>query len=688
LNKSTKSPSFESLALKYKTISRKQLDYARVILDKKKKKIPDITIEEILVEKEFATSEQVNLLKFILEFLRLKEQSKKFGRLSVKMGYTTQQQVDDALKKQHLEFRQLKIKKMIGDILVESGTITPEQKDAITEEQQRLSRYSRKKKDKDGGTLPRNLNKRVSQKLPDLPADHPIEVIISENFMEAWIKLSDNPSNKISLDAIKNILREKNVTFGIYNDFLLQNYVDNKTKFFMVAEGEYPPVHKNMAVKYLFSTQESKLISHFKEADIKVKRGETLAVLDVENIVPDGRNIFGKYIDRRIYEHHTPSVFRCGKGTRISKDNVKAFAGRSGSPFLSIDNKLYVLSVTNVFEDADLKFGPIEEFSDLNVSGILTGAFPVKAGKITAREIRGARIKALKDIVVKVGITNAKIRTQGNIYAKYIHNSTIDAFGDVIVEHEIIDSAITISGKCKAEKSRIIASVISAKQGIIAAGVGSDVTESCILGAGREDHIILETERITHKIELAEEKLTELNKKKDRLIEQGRGIFKEMAELKRFYDRVKKELDGVGDAPRQNSPDSDKINFIKTTELKDDLNKKIETIIISLKALNKKKHSIEVQQYEVGKIIKNIKPGLINKAMEYKRDRTVLLKWAEKTPGLPEIGIKGRVARGTVFKGAFTSMTVREEYNNIKLVEKCKSENNEWKFVIEDTGLL
>ena len=680
MNKNTKTPCFEELALKYKTISKKQLDYARTVLNERKKKLPNITIEEILLEEGFADMEQVNLLKFILEFLKLKEKSEKFGALAVKMGYTTQEKVNDALKKQHLEFRQSKIKKIIGDILVESQAITPGQRDAIAEEQQRLSRRNRQKTNgihtpvKNVHSNGNGQSKKIQESIDNKKTrDHSIEVIIPENCMEAWVKLSDITPGKVSLDEIKTILHEKNVKFGIYNDALLQSFIESKKNLFIAAEGHPPPVNKNMGVKYLFNTPEGQIPSNGKDTDIKIKKGKTIAVLSPENMDVSGRDIFGRQINRYGNDTHKPPVFRCGKGTRISKDHTKAFAGQNGFPFLSIEKKLYILPVTNVLEDADLKFGPIEEFSNINVSGILTGAFPVKAGKITAREIRGTRIKALKDIVVKVGITNARIRTQGNVYAKYIHNSTIEAFGDVMVAHEIIDSTITISGQCNASKSRIIASTISAKQGIIAAGAGSNVTEACILGAGGEGHIISEINRITHKIELAEKKLTELSKQKKSLTQKEKKILKKMTGLKHFYDRVKKEQADIDGAPKEDFPASDNTTYVKTMKLKDDLDRKIESIIRSLKILNKEKQSTEAQNHAVENKIKQIKPGIIKKVTAYKRDRAAFVQWAERTPGRPEIEIRGRVAQGTVFKGIFTSMTAMQEYKNIKIVEKGKA---------------
>ncbi len=702
MNLSTKRTSFEELALRYKTIGKKQLEYARAILSRKRKNNPDITMETILIEEGFATKEQINILNLILDFLQLKEKSKKFGSIAVKMGFATQQDVDNALQKQHMAFKKSKIKKTIGNILVDSKIITPAEKNAIIAEQAKLSSKKRsvasknkQKNEKKNEYAPETANKQKLQKkqeiqeahVPITPSGNPdVDIIISEDSMEAWVKLPDDTSRKITLEKIKNEIHKKGIKFGIYNNSLLQSKINAEKKFFLAARGQFPAVHKNKLIKYLFNNgHETDLISgsdpleksedfiRTEKTDL-VRKGKTIARLDAGDTDSNGRDLFGRRIDELFYGDHAPHVFRCGRGAVASHDDIKAFAGRSGYPFLSIEKKLYVLSFINILEDADLKFGPIEDFSNINVKGTLTGAFPVKAGGIKAREIRETRLYALKDIAAEIGITNARIITQGNVHARYIHNSTIEAFGDVIVEHEIIDSTIICSGKCKAVKSRIIASKISAKQGIICAGAGSDPTEACILMAGREDHIINEADRIEETIELIKKEMTDLEKKKDIIKSQINNVFKKMTDLKLFYDRAKKEMSEIDNAPGKDFSISDKDSYIKTMELRDNLDKKMASIINSLKGLNNKKSAMEIKKHDIVKQIKKIKPIIEKKIIEKKIDMENLFQWAEKTHAVPEITIKGRLAQGTIIKGLFSSLTTKKEYKNVKILEIPGSE--------------
>ncbi len=651
------------------------MEYAKILFNKKKKKNPDITMERILIEEGFATQEQINILNLILDFLKLKEKSIKFGSIAVKMGFATQHDIDNALKKQHMEFKRSKTQKMIGDILVEAKIITPAEKNSIVAEQQKMSDKIQSGKSRDKPVF-RDLPKQKLQKTAgtDDSIVTPMEILFSEDAMEAWIRLPDDTGKKITLNEIKNAIHKKGVIFGIYNDSLLQSKMDTGKKFFQAARGRFPAVNNNMAIKYLFNTLHD-TPADFENVDIKVKKGTTIAVLKSVNTDSCGKTIFGRDIYSDFYGNHAPRIFRCGRGAEASDDDTKAFAGRSGFPFLSMEKKLYVLSFINVLEDADLKFGPIENFSNISVTGTLTGAFPVKAGRIKAREIRETRLYALEDIVVEIGITNARVITQGNVYAKYIHNSSIEAFGNIIVEHEIIDSTIVCSGKCEAVKSRIIASKISAKQGIICAGAGSDPTEACILMAGREDHIINETDRIAETIELIKKEKTDLENQRNIIVEvKIKNLLKKMAGLKLFYDRARKEIDSIDNAPGKEFSISDKNSYVKTMELRDRLEKKMEAIINSLKQLNKQKHELETQKCNIEKKIEKIKPKIEKKIIEKKLDMENLFQWAEKNPAIPEITVKGRLTRGTILKGVFSTFKTKKEYKNIKAVEMYSSE--------------
>ena len=181
---------------------------------------------------------------------------------------------------------------------------------------------------------------------------------------------------------------------------------------------------------------------------------------------------------------------RCGENTRWSRDKLKIFAGKTGMPALSAARKVFIHPVVRILDDADYRHGPIEPYADLSVSGAITGAYPITAGKVSTEEIRDATIDAIGAIRARIGITDSIIRAQGDLHARYVHNSRIETFGNVYVQNEIIDSQIRCSGKFESPTCRVIASKIYAKGGVSLSGVGSDRSAPSTIVAGGEQHAV------------------------------------------------------------------------------------------------------------------------------------------------------------------------------------------------------
>ncbi|WDP84257.1 MAG: DUF342 domain-containing protein [Desulfobacter sp.] len=209
----------------------------------------------------------------------------------------------------------------------------------------------------------------------------------------------------------------------------------------------------------------------------------------------------------------TDFTVRCGSDTRRSKEKTCILAAKTGIPAISVERHLYIHPRINVLEDADQRYGPLEAYADLTVSGIITGAYPVTAGNLRAREIRGAKIEAIGDIHVNMGITDAVIRAQGDVHARYLHNCTIETFGNVYVKNEIFDSDIRCSGRVDSPNCRAIASEIYAKKGVVLAGIGSKKTLPCKIFAGSEHHILTQERQIKKQINLAREQINRLQEK-------------------------------------------------------------------------------------------------------------------------------------------------------------------------------
>ena len=144
MEQSNQNLSLPALALQYGTISNEQYTHINHLYSLKQKKNHTLDFDQLLLSQNFATQYQVGLLKLIQEYLIIKKRGEEFGKIAVEKGLATQEDVNKALEYQKKEFKRAKIKKLIGDILVESRVITIKQKNAILKEQTFLDTQAEK----------------------------------------------------------------------------------------------------------------------------------------------------------------------------------------------------------------------------------------------------------------------------------------------------------------------------------------------------------------------------------------------------------------------------------------------------------------------------------------------------------------------------------------------------------------
>ncbi|MBF0228733.1 MAG: DUF342 domain-containing protein [Desulfamplus sp.] len=650
----------------------------------------------------------------VRHFLLIKKDSEEFGYIAIKRGYATVQEVKYALEQQQKLFREKQIKKMIGEILLDSGVLTKEQRQHILKAQ-RLIKIKREDKE--------------TVKV-DTQIDKIIEITISANGMEAWVRIvipqdtsdstisEEEKEKTITLTSIKSALANKGVKNGILSDAILQSHIDRKDDFFPAALGTY---HYSHLPELQFSIDNNKtnpisptprplpngegdnyslplgrvgegqniIDSPIVDSDI-IKKGKALVLINSEKGQSKAKDVFGKVVNINSFqlnpnvdsslksqEIDSPKemnsikeidcnyskaslIFRCGKWvsySQLSEDSedrnrLKIIADQSGYPALSLEGKFYIFPVVNVLGDADLRFGQIDQYASLNVSGILTGAYPVNVGQVKANEIRGANVLSIGDVSVEIGIINSRIKTQGNVRAKYIHNSRIEAFGDVVVEHEIIDSTIIISGKCNVYKGRVLASEIYAKMGIVATRVGSNITEPCVISVGCEEHIILKSLEITRQINNVRKELDELIRQRESLESEIKEIFKKMVELKAAYDKESANLKEMVELKVDYDKANANLNEMVDPKVDSDkANANLNEMVEILKQHNKQKKTLELSLEKIEININKVKPKVERDIAQLELDRNLLLRWAESKSPIPEINVSGRLSDETVVKG-------------------------------------
>jgi hypothetical protein len=647
LEQSNQIPSLVELALQYGTINDEQFKHLHRLHALKRNNGNPIGYEKLLLSRKFVTGYQVGLLKLIREYLIAKKQGKVFCKIAIEKGLSSKREVKIAQKVQADEFEKKKKIRILGDIMVELNYLTKEQRNLILKEQERI--------EKSGG----------------FATDSGVHVSIRQDQMEAVVKISKDTEN-VCLQDIKNALGTRGIQYGIYPDAILQCNLDLGNHEFVAAkQGGDSDVLTNMNVLYHFDT--GKIDTEPK------KKGALLAEQRSGGRTYFKKNLFGNHIEQ---SKDDELFFRCPGGIRLSEDNTKAFAGKTGFPYLSIERKLYVHSALNVLEDADLRYGPLEKYANLNVSGVLTGAYPVTAGQINAREIRGAHIVAMGCVRSQVGITDTVISSQGDIHAAYLHNCRIETFGNIYIGNEIIDSRVFCSGKIDSGQCRVISSTLYAKKGIEFACVGNNKTKACILGAGSEHHILEKARQINLEIKNVSRHLDELEEKEDDQDRLAKKTFQKMIELKIFHDRAKNKKQKLEIEFKKKKDSFKKEKLKNIVELINNFEKRMASSVSSLKELSETKKKYEKEKTILERKIKKLEPKIKRKISELKMDMSAFFDWAKKQENTPQIKINHKAFPGTILKGIFSSLEIKKDLNDFLAFERHHS-TKEYQMVIQ-----
>nr|WP_319495443.1 FapA family protein [uncultured Desulfobacter sp.] len=659
-----KIPTLADLALKYGTISKDQHAHLLKLFAFKHERVG---FEELLRDEGMATEYQLELLMLIREYRIVRKSGEEFGKIAVEKGLATKVDINQALALQKDEFKKSRHKKLIGDILVENRILTVKQKDLILKEQ---DLFNRKDSDPINGKSKSHETEEESRGGDDEKQSE-ISVVASSDHLSAWVEIHRFVETSITLNHVKDAVMNAGIVNGVYPDAFIQCFLDAGVDKFPVAWVDCNDV----------LAQQCRLAVYVEEENgksIEKKKGEVLAELSrVANTVQI-QNLYGEPIT---VSAENDLVVSCGEHTRWSRDKLKILAVTSGRPAFSFTRNMFIHPVVNILEDADYRFGPIEPYADLSVSGKITGAYSITAGNIKAEEIRGANIDALGDVHALVGITEATIRTQGDVYARYIHNSTIETFGNVYVENEIIDTRIRCSGKIESPKCRVISSKIYAKGGGLFLGVGSDRSRPTTVVAGSEHHIVALVQKVLGKMNTVLGKLEALEEEKRDHEFQAEKIFKKMIELKTFHDKSKKKKDTLLSELEKKKKDINNKILTNIQKLVSSYDRRMNSSLASLKSMNVSKKAHDSSVVELDTKITIAKAQAEKEIRSHEKILFAYMEKSKETAGVPMIEIKGRAYAGTMLGGVYRICALMDDKTGFKVEEVVRqNQTTELKF--------
>ena len=694
-----------NLAVKYKLITPEQLTHALSIQAETEASGQPYPLENILLDKKMLSPQHLQLLHLTIDFMKACQVAKEFGKFAVEKGIVSQEQVQTALQKQAALFKEKKTIKYMKDLLVEDGAISKEDRDALVLELEATN--------KDAGTPSEQNDASPVKALDDTddqaqgtPAEETeqddsllIEAIkeikphcdisVSEDRMTAVLSLKKTFPGA-SPETIHGLMANHNISFGIIDDAAIAAYLGADPlpeAPLEIAKGTAPETGTDGTLAYHFATNQ-KIGSIGAQGKIDFKdKGEVPYVhkgdLLVEKIPPQegapGKDVYGEPIPP---DKPGDVKIRFGSGVELSEDALKAHAKADGQPKLSFGGRVSVMSDLEINGDVDLKSGHVDFEGNVKVTGTVQSGFRVKCAALTAKEIMSAEVFASGDVTTTGGIIGATIQAQGDVKAKYIKNANITTYGDIIVEKEVTDAKITASGTCRVTRGKILTAEISAKQGVEAIDIGTDVSSPCRLTVGVDEHIETEIARIESNLDPLIKKRSRFQKAIDKMDEEQHVVHQKIAEMAQVQDRSlveQRSLQGKLDelALPADSEDRKKLEgAIKA------LGEKAVNADASLGELFDKQDKLtadtETAQDQISQLEEQID--------ELNHEREAITAWAKTQKAVPIVKVSGSLYQGTMIKTPRVKTVIKDTCRHAAIREvRLSDENaqNEWELKVQ-----
>lgn len=348
---------------------------------------------------------------------------------------------------------------------------------------------------------------------------------ISQNKMLGVISFvaPKNGGEHLSLEEIKDALKEKGIIYGIKEFDLNEIYYDHNYGYkYIIAEGKSPTDGKDGYIQFTFDPVALKTLKPKENEDgtvdlkdlgvVKnVKAGDHLATKIFATDGEDGINILGQVVKaKRGKEARIPK----GKNTKILEDGLTLVAEIEGKLEYD-DHNVYISSVYVVEGDLDNSVGNIDFVGSVVINGSIHSGFTVKAGGSV--EVKGhvndAVIIAEGDIVLSYGIqgnSKSKLVAKGNVVTKFIQNTHVEAGGNVI-SGALLHSDVTAGDSIMVEMGRgtIVGGSASATNLILARSIGSLMGTVTNLQIGVPPTVYAEHKQLS---KVMKEKMETLNK--------------------------------------------------------------------------------------------------------------------------------------------------------------------------------
>jgi uncharacterized protein (DUF342 family) len=519
--------------------------------------------------------------------------------------------------------------------------------------------------------LEKPLEKKASALLEPEIITGGIKLQVARDFMAAFISKTDHFNPNISALEIKEALFERDIVEGIVVDEMIEGFIKSsgfKTQSFQIARGINPIEGQDAKLEFFFNTDYLKAGGLDAEGNIDfkergaiphVEEGTVLAEKTPMVLARQGQNIYGDEVETPV---GSDIPLRFGKGAKLSEDGLKVLAAVSGFPKYSLSGVIFVHNEYTTSGDVDYETGHVDYDGNVNIKGCIKSGFKVKGNDISTIELDGGIVEADGDVTVAGGINEGKIYARGNVYAKFIHNSEIFCMGNILVGREIVDSRIEAGGSCAIENGTLISSEVTAKMGVSARRIGTEMAGPSLIKVGQDAFTQKELGKNMIEARSMRENVQKLQEKNNSLKEQNSQLQKHITKLAHVQDRSQleqREIEVKMTAPEN----ADTLEELEARFAQ--LNTNAQNAEKNLDRCFEKSEAIEEAIEKVDKEIAFWEKKIEDLTHEKKN----LLQWAKENPGNAVVACDGEIQPGTIICGKHSEITVDKVIRRARIKE-------------------
>ena len=682
------------LALKNQCLTVEQLSEAVSLLQAAKAGEARKGLGPLLVARGFLLPRQLAVLMKAGEFLVMKQAEVPFAKALVKSGVVGQDRIDRAVRMQGAHFKKDSTLKPLGDILVEEGDLSAKQREAI------LSRMERSRQKAGSGEAPPAaestpkpdwspgsgpVKRPPDSEVPD-PAelargkvaarDPSFEIIVSADHLHAYIRFKGKLNPEVRSGTILDLIKTSGVTYGVVDEGVLEwllRFEGARENPAIIARGLPPKPSKDGAITYFFETvrQGAGAVEAGDRVDFKdrgknpfVRKGDLVGERSLPVRGEKGIDVYGEAM---AVSEPKDSLFTLGSGVELRDGGLRAFAKVDGRPDLSPYGKLSVFPELTISGDVSFETGNIDFEGNVTVQGVVQDGFSVRAGSLVANELAKAVIEVSGDVTVSGGILGTRIRSQGGgVKALHAYAATIHAAGDVIFSRGVVDSKIETSGRFACEGGKVIASSISAKNGVTAGQIGTDRSRPCTVTVGVENGPAhAEIEKLKTEIALLETRKKRWSAAIEKYGRLNEKVELEIGNLVQFQDRTSRSKASLEEKILEKRKANDAAQVAKAEAALQNLQTKLFNAEQEVEKLFARQDRMKAKLPSLTEKLRALEDGVCSKGDELKK----IVDWIEANSGNPIVSVTGAIFSGTVIRGRYSTLACKSNYNAVTIKE-------------------